>query len=122
MDINNITVGDIITFILGLASVIGACGVIFKFGSKTFSKAIAKAMKPTNDRLDQMASQISDVDMSQCKNFLVRFLADIEQGNQIDEVEKERFYETYEHYTSPELHGNSYIKEKVEKLKKAGKL
>lgn len=122
MDINSITVGDIIAFILGLAGVIGACGVIFKFGFKAFSKAIEKAMKPTNDRLDDMANQIADVDMSQCKNFLVRFLADVEQGNKIDEIEKERFYETYEHYTSPKLKGNSYIKEKVESLKKAGKL
>lgn len=122
MDINNLTVGNIIAFILGLAGVIGACKVIFDFGSKAFSKSIEKALKPTNDRLDDMADQIADVDMSQCKNFLVRFLADVEQGAKIDEVEKERFYETYEHYTSPKLKGNSYIKEKVESLKKAGKL
>lgn len=120
MDINNISVGSIVAFILGLAAFIGACKVIFDFGSKAFSKSIQKALKPTNDRLDEMAEQLSDVDMSQCKNFLVRFLADVEQGNKIDEVEKERFYETYEHYTK--AGGNSYIHDKVEKLKKAGKL
>ena len=46
--------------------------------------------------------------------------ADVEQNKIIDEVEKERFYETYEHYTK--LGGNSYIHDKVESLKKAGKL
>ena len=120
MDLNNITIGDRITVILGLAGVIGACGVIFKFGSKAFTKAIEKAMKPTNARLDDMAGQISDVDISQCKNFLVRFLADVEQNNKIDEIEKECFYETYEHYTK--RGGNSYIHDKVEKLRKSGKL
>lgn len=120
MDIKNVTVGDIIAFILGLATVIGACGVILKLGSKAFTKALEKAMKPTNDRLDGMAVQILEVDMSQCKNFLVRFLADVEQGNQLDEIEKERFYETYEHYIKNG--GNSYIKDKVARLRRSGKL
>lgn len=120
MNIEAITIGNIITFILALGSIIGACGVIFNFASKTFSKAIKTALKPTNDMLDDLRAQVSDVDMAQCKNFLVRFLSDVEQGNKIDEVEKERFYETYEHYTK--CGGNSYIHDKVEKLRKSGKL
>ena len=86
------------------------------------SKWLENGLAPVNQKLDMMDKKLDEVDMNACKNFLVRFLADIEQGNPIDEIEKERFYETYEHYTSPRLHGNSYIKEKVEDLKKQGKL
>ena len=51
MNIESITIGNIITFILGLGGVIGASGVIINFASKGFSKAIRTALKPTNDRI-----------------------------------------------------------------------
>ena len=85
------------------------------------SRWLEKGLEPVNYKLDNMDKKLDDVDISACKNFLVRFLADVEQGNVIDEVEKERFYETYEHYTE-DLHQNTYIHDKVEKLKKEGKL
>ena len=74
-------------------------------------------------RIKQHADTIKRIDNVQLlsdKNFLVRFLADIEQDNKVDEVEKERFYEVYKDYR--ELGGNSYIAHKVEKLQKEGKL
>ena len=72
------------------------------------------------DSINNLSGKVDDVDMNSCKNFLVRFLADAEQGNEIDEIEKERFYEVYEHYTKKG--GNSYIHDKYDKLKKSGKL
>ena len=64
--------------------------------------------------------RLNEIEVSSDKNFIVRFLADIEQGNEIDEVERERFYEIYQRYK--ELGGNSYVSHKVEKLQKEGKL
>ena len=58
--------------------------------------------------------------MENCKNFLVSFLARCDRGEYIDEIEKERFWEQYEHYR--ELGGNAYIGNKVESLRKEGKL
>lgn len=84
-------------------------------------KWLENGLKPVNQKLDGLDRKLTDVDLSACKNFLVRFLADVEQGNPIDEVEKERFYETYQHYTE-DLHQNTYIHDKVESLKKQGKL
>ena len=81
--------------------------------SNFFKKQVDKTLKPIHNRLD-------DIELSTDKNFLVRFLSDIEQNNPIDEVEKERFYETFKRYK--ELGGNSYISHKVEKLEKEGKL
>lgn len=58
--------------------------------------------------------------MQACKNYLVSFLSDVEKNHPIDETERERFWEQYQHYT--EHGGNSYIKRKVEHLQSEGKL
>lgn len=100
---------DLIDFIIKFAAFIGAIGVILAGVNKIFENKL----KPINTRLNE-------IEVSSDKNFIVRFLADIEQGNQIDEVERERFYEIYQRYK--ELGGNSYVSHKVEKLQKEGKL
>ena len=107
-------VAGIVAFLKGMEYLVGKI-------SRMASRWLEKGLEPVNHKLDNMDKKLDDVDLSACKNFLVRFLADVEQGNLIDEVEKERFYETYEHYTE-DLHQNTYIHDKVEKLKKEGKL
>lgn len=121
----------IMKLIQDIASTIVAGGVICGVAMKYGKKILDKALKPFEDRMDKMdktreeqhqdtIQQINNVQLYSDKNFLVRFLADIEQGNQIDDVEIERFYEVYKNYK--DLGGNSYIQHKVEKLQKEGKL
>ena len=105
----NITIGQITTIVVGIGALIS--GVEFLL--IRFNKIFDVKLKPINTRLN-------DIELSSDKNFIVRFLADIEQGNEVDEVEKERFYEIYQRYK--ELGGNSYVSHKVEKLQKEGKL
>lgn len=93
----NITLGQILGVLTFIVSFIGAITYL----SNILKKQVDKTLKPIQD-------SIKELDVSQCKNFLVRFLADIEQGNEIDEVEKERAYEIYDHYTH-DLKQNSYI-------------
>ena len=116
-----ITVGQIAA---GLALIVGLVkGIDYlckKIGASA-TKWLQAGLEPTNKKIDELKANISDVDASMCKNFLVRVMSDLEQGNPIDEVEKERFYETYKHY-SDDLHLNTYIHDKYEKLKKDGKL
>lgn len=115
---DGITLGQIIeigAWILGAGATIGGLCKMFNAGLKV-------ALKPLNDKMDAMAENNKRVELESHKNFLVRFLADIEQGQPIDEIELERFHEVYSRYTSPELGGNSYIHDKVEKLKKLGKI
>lgn len=107
----NITLGQILGVLTFLVSFIGALSYL----SNVLKKQVNKTLKPIQD-------SIKELDVSQCKNFLVRFLADIEQGNEIDEVERERAYEIYDHYTN-DLNQNSYIHKRwtelmVEKKKK----
>ena len=117
---------------LGLiASIITSSGVIGGALLWVGKKILNKTLKPFKDQMDDMEKarieqhtdtikRIDNVQLLSDKNFLVRFLADIEQDNKVDEVEKERFYEVYKDYR--ELGGNSYIAHKVEKLQKEGKL
>lgn len=105
----NITIGQITTILIGIGALISG----IEFLLIRFNKIFDLKLKPINNRLN-------DIELSSDKNFIVRFLADIEQGNKIDEVEKERFYEIYQRYK--ELGGNSYVSHKVDKLQKEGKL
>ena len=96
-----------------------------KFLNK-FSELLAKALLVSlNAKLDEIKNElktdIRKVDESCSKNFLVQFLQRVEEGEKVDEVEYERFYEAYDHYTN-DLKLNSYIHRKVEKLEKEGKL
>lgn len=122
---DNMTVGQLVGIIAGgIAGLVALIkGVEYLWGKlrDAATKWLQHGLAPTNAKIDALNNKIDDVDLSQCKNFLVRFLADVEQGQPIDEVEKERFYETYRHYTE-DLHKNTYIHDKVEKLRKEGKL
>ena len=100
----NITIGQIGTF---LALIVGILGSM-KYLSNEVKKYLEKSLNSIND-------SIKNLDISQCKNFLVRYLADVEQGNILDEVEKERAYEIYDHYTN-DLKQNSYIHKRWEEL------
>lgn len=80
---------------------------------KGVNKAVKKLLEPLENKVDA-------VDLENCKNYLVTFLASCERGEAHDEIELERFHEQFEHYKK--LGGNSYIHAKVEKLKKDGKL
>ena len=84
-----------------LAGIITSGSIIIVFIQKSLKKLI-------KNELEHISTQIKNLDVSQCKNFLVGFLADVEQGNELDKVELERAYEIYDHYIN-DLKQNSYI-------------
>lgn len=107
----HITLGQIalgVSFLVGLISGVG-------YLSSVSRKWLKDAMK---EQLDVIANRLDQVDMESTKNYLVTYLSDIERGKAIDEIEKERFYEQYQHYQS--LGGNSYIKNKVDQMRGKG--
>ena len=104
-----ITLGDIAAW-AGFAVMLGGSVAAIIRGVK---KAVEKLLEPIQKRLDA-------VDLENCKNYLVTFLAGVERGQEHDEIELERFHEQLGHYQ--QIGGNSYIKSKVEKLQKEGKL
>ena len=100
----NITIGQIATFLALIVGIIGS----MKYLSNEVKKYLEKTLKP-------IENSIKDLDVAQCKNFLVRFLKDIEQNNKLDSVELERAYELYDHYTN-DLKQNSYIHKRWHEL------
>lgn len=76
----------------------------------SMQKILKRMFEPVNKKIDGL-------DLSQARNYLVDFLADIENGEKKDECQVERAYELYDHYTK-DLHGNSYIHAKWEKVMK----
>lgn len=111
------SIGAALALIVGIGA---STATIYKFLSRAMKKLFDAQTKDISDRLDKQEAAISRVDMENCKNFLVSFLSRLERGEPIDEIERERFFEQYEHYS--QLGGNSYIQNKVQRLKAGGKL
>ena len=104
-----ITLGDLARWAAFVVALGGSIAAIIR----GVNKAVGKLLEP-------VVKQIESVDRENCKNFLVTFLAETERGQEHDQIELERFHEQFEHYKA--IGGNSYIKAKVDKLQKNGKL
>lgn len=116
----DLTLGNIAEYIGILAAIIGGGGVLYGKLKKWLTSLFSEQMVKIEKEIKSLETKIETSDMQSCKNFLVRCLADVERGEPMSETEKERFYEQYEHYRKND--GNSYIKQKVEKLQKEGKI
>lgn len=120
-----ITIGQIAIAVAFLAALITG-GVKIKDSVKKWLTAILSekfdAQKKATDEIKQsvedLKGQLDKVDLENCKNYLVTYLAEAERGMQKDPIESQRFWEEYQHYC--DKGGNSYIKEKVNKLKGKG--
>ena len=120
----NITLEQMINFIITFGAVLSAGTVICKVAIHNGKKILDKSLEPFNKRITELSDlhekQYQALSLQTDKNYLVRFLADVENGDKIDETELEHFYFTYDDYHKH--NGNSYIDHKVDKLKKEGKL
>ncbi len=117
---DGITLGEIASWVGLIVGIIGGVGVIYKLIDSAFSKALKRELEPMSDKLDKLEKRHDLSDREHAKNYIVRFLADVEQGEPIDQDELHCFWDNYELYKS--MGGNSYIHDKVEKLKAQGKL
>ncbi len=124
----NITVAEAIGAILatlaGLVAFLKGMEYLWKKSmgvvQKWFSESLEEGFKPINQKLTELTEDTQKLRLSVCKNYIVRFLSDLEQGQPVDEVERQRFYENYDTYIS--LGGNSYLRDKVERMRKEKKL
>lgn len=116
---DGITLGQVAAALAFLVGIITAIGYLKANVTKWIADGLQDRFDRVDRNIDDLKKRISDVDLANCKNFLVTALRDIENGT-ADEIEKERFFEQYEHYRK--AGGNSYIKNKVEKLEKEGKI
>ena len=84
------------------------------------SSVVNLLINSKNVKKKDLDEKIDEVQMDNCKNYLVQAIAKIEAGGKLSPVEMERYYENYDTYTK--LGGNSYIHSETEKLKKEGLL
>ena len=112
-----ITIGQTIDFTILIGSLIGAVSVILVTVTKIIDKQFEKRFEPIKEEIMNIKNDIKTMDVGQCKNFLVRFLKDKENGIEVDPVEEQRAYEAYDHYKN-DLGQNSYIHDKWEKVMK----
>ncbi len=117
----NINLGQISQIVLFLSTFFGAITILFKYIKKWIKEALKTEFNDIKININNLKEDIDSVGISNCKNFLVSCYAKIENNGQLDETEKERYFEEYDIYTN-KYHQNSYIHTRHEKLKKEGKL
>ena len=115
-----ITLGWIAGGIALLAALIKGVKYLKKTTKEWITDLLREPFESLGKQMTDLQKKVDDVDISTCKNFLVARISEVEKGNQLDEIERERFWEQYEHYAK--IGGNSYIQRKVEELKAEGKL
>lgn len=116
----NVTLGQIAAGIGILTVIVGGYVKLYTMIKDKLGDIIGEALKPLNDSILEINQRLDVVDMEACKNFLVRCIADVERGQSMSETETERFWEQYDYYIKSGH--NTYVKNKVERLKQEGKL
>lgn len=136
---DGITLGEIFLTLAKIAGVIGSLGIIagvfikfFNWINKTHKnkeinpiieemtkmeerliKKSDEQDKMLNEKIDELKKEVQEMGISQCKDYLVRYMALVENGSYIDPVEEERAYEVKDKYTNV-YHLNSYIHKRWE--------
>lgn len=117
----SITLGDISNVLMFIAGILTAGGTIAGFMSKRFGKMMKEELKPLNQKVDNLAGAVKQVDIDNTKNYLQQAISAIDAGEKMDTAARERFYENYDHYTN-DLNLNSWVHKEVDRLEKEGKL
>ena len=121
MSVQNLTLEQISAGLLFIVALIGGVKYLKKEIVNFFDKLLDSKFKTTNGKIDDLAGALRTLDIQTTRNFLVRYLADIERGQYIYDSEKQQFWNEYDHYIK-ELKENSFISKWVERLEDEGKL
>ena len=121
MSVQNLTLEQISAGLLFIVALIGGVKYLKKEIVNFLDKLLDSKFKTTNGKIDDLAGALRTLDIQTTRNFLVRYLADIERGQYIYDSEKQQFWNEYDHYIK-ELKENSFISKWVERLEEQGKL
>lgn len=110
-----IAVGFLVALIAGVKTLKTSIKDWLKSALKEQFDGVNRRFDELDTKQTAVIKRLDTVDIENCKNYLVTFLAEVARGEMKDETEMQRFWEEFEHYQS--LGGNSYIKNKVEELK-----
>lgn len=112
---DQITIGQAAGALALIVAIIAGVNSLKKSVKGWLDSALKEQFQAIETTQKDILKRLDSVDIENCKNYLVTFLAEAARGEMKDETEMQRFWEEYEHYCK--LGGNSYIKNKVEELK-----
>lgn len=121
MNVQNLTLEQVSAGILFIVALIGGVKYLKKELVNFLNNLLDSKFKTTNSKIDDVADALRTLDVQTTRNFLVRYLADVERGQYVYDTEKEQFWKEYDHYIK-ELKENSFIKKWVERLEEQGKI
>ncbi len=116
----NITLGQISTFLAFLIVLIGSIVTILKYAKKGLKSALNDEFEPIKNELNNLDKKITLNTLNQDKNFLTKCFDDIDSGIPLSETTKERIFECMKDYRNNG--GNSYIEHRFNSLKNKGLL
>ena len=109
---------QIIVALITLAGVISTTVANVIINSRTVKKA--DLLEEIERVKTDLTKEVNGLKLDNCKNYIVQALGKIDSGGELSIVEKERYWENYDIYTS--RGGNSYIHSETEIKRKEGKL
>ena len=114
----HITMGQVAQALALIVAILTAVTYLEKALKQWISDTLKDKFDGFEKKQAEILKRIDDVDLENCKNYLVTFLAEISRGEPKDETEMQRFWEEFDHYE--EKGGNSYVKHRVDELKGKG--
>ena len=116
----NITLGQISTFLGFLVVLIGSVLTMLKYAKKGLKSALNDEFEPIKKELGNLDKKITLNTLNQDKNFLTKCFDDLGNDIPLSETTRERIFECMKDYKSNG--GNSYIQHRFDSLKKEGKI
>lgn len=116
----SVTIGQVASVLAFILALIAGIQSLKKSIKHWLDAALKDQFAELEKTQKSILKRLDSVDIENCKNYLVTFLAEVGRGEIKDETEMQRFWEEFEHYQN--LGGNSYIKNKVAELKSKNRL
>ena len=117
----NITAWQVGEWLAFLVAFIGGAIQLKKWTTTAIKETLKDELGSLKTDIKGLSSELKKEDKEKTKNFLVARLAEIEREEGWSDIERQRFYEQYDHYVK-DLDGNTYIKTAVEKYEDNGKI
>lgn len=116
-----ITLGQVAAWAAFLIALVGGGIKIKKWLQEAIKATLKEELGALKKDIASLRIELRKEDKEKTKNYLVACIADIERGQEWTAVERQRFYEQYDHYTK-DLEGNTYIKTAVEQYENEKKI
>lgn len=111
----NITLGQFAAVVAFIVALITGIKFLSKTIKEWLNSVLNERFKNLENKINEQDKKLSKLDIDECKNYIILFISKVSNGETIEDIELQRFYDLYKHYLDEGE--NSYIKSKVEELK-----